>query len=265
MKAFVFSVALCALAIQARAQDRVQARLEDSPRHHEWAEVPAGKRIVHSFLAYPERSDPTLAVIVIHENRGLTDWVRSFADQIAEAGYVAISPDLLSGYDAAHARTADFPDADAARSALYELDPDQVRSDLLAVQAYAAALPSVDGRTVVVGFCWGGTQAFRMATYAAELSAAMVFYGSPPEDMAALEAIAAPVYGFYGGDDQRINATIPGTEARMNQLAKTYDYRIYDGAGHAFMRSGEDPEGSVANRQARDAAWQRLTEILAEL
>lgn len=253
------------ILFDGHAQDPTRDRLENSPRHHEWVEVPAGERTVLSFVAYPETSEPTLAVIVIHENRGLTDWVRGFADQVADAGYVAIAPDLLSNFDGDHIRTADFADSDAARSALYQLDPDQVRADLLAVQSYAATRPAVNGTTVVAGFCWGGAQAFRMATFAPDLAAAMVFYGSPPEEIGALEAISAPVYGFYGGDDERINATIPSTEATMNQLAKTYDYRIYDGAGHAFMRSGEAADASAANRRARDAAWGRFVEILDEI
>lgn len=249
----------------AHAQDAVQQRLENSPRHHEWVAVASGDRNVHSFVAYPESADSTLAVIVIHENRGLTDWVRSFADQIAEAGYVAIAPDLLSDFDADHARTSDFADSDAARSAIYELDADQVRADLLAVKRYVSELPAVTGNVVVAGFCWGGAQAFRMATYAPDLAASLVFYGSPPDDAEALTDITSPVYGFYGGDDARINATIPTTEAAMNERAKTYDYVIYEGAGHAYMRSGEAEDASAANRAAREASWQRLKEILSEL
>src|SRR5690606_10615154 len=100
------------------------------------------------------------AVIVIHENRGLTDWVRSFADQLAEAGYVAFAPDLLSEFDSVHERTSAFADADAARAAIYELDPLQVQADLLSVQRYVQSLPAVSERVLVAGFCWGGAQAF---------------------------------------------------------------------------------------------------------
>ena len=64
-------------------------RLEKSPRHHEWVDVTYGDRTVRSFLVYPERSEKTPVVIVIHENRGLNDWARSMADQLAEAGYIA--------------------------------------------------------------------------------------------------------------------------------------------------------------------------------
>lgn len=251
-------------AASAYAQDFALERLNDSPRHHEWVEIEAGGRTVHSFVAYPQRSDPTLVAIVIHENRGLSDWVRSFADQLAEKGYVAVAPDLLSGFSAEYDRTSAFPTSDAARDALYQLDPDQITRDLQAVQAYAQGITSGNGKTVVMGFCWGGSQSFRFATNSSDLSAAMVFYGSPPDE-ASLPRITVPVYGFYGENDERINATIPATDSLMRAQEKAYQFEIYEGAGHAFMRSGDDPEGSTENRRARDASWSRLVGILSNL
>jgi carboxymethylenebutenolidase len=256
---------LLLLASPAIAQDFAKAQLDASPRHHEWVDVASGERQVHCFVAYPEKSKNALAVIVIHENRGLTDWVRSFADQLAAQGYLAIAPDLLSDFDSAHARTSDFEDSDAAREAIYKLDADQVTADLLAVQGYVAKVPSANDKLVVAGFCWGGGQSFRFATNAKGLSAALVFYGVPPADSAAFTRIVAPVYGFYGGDDQRINATIGATQAHMKSLGKRYEPEVYDGAGHAYMRRGEEPEPTLANRKARDASWLRLTQILKGL
>ena len=239
--------------------------LDQSPRHHEWAEVDAGGHQVHTFVAYPQADRKTPAVIVIHENRGLTDWERGFADQLAAAGYLAVAPDLLSGSDATHAKTSDFPSADAAREAIYKLDEGRVTRDLLAVRRYAASLPSCNGQVVVVGFCWGGTQSFRLATNAEGLSAACVFYGTAPADEAALRRIAAPVYGFYGGNDQRVNATIPVTEAAMQKAGKRYEPVIYPGAGHAFMRLGEAADATPENVKARAEAWARIKAILAPI
>lgn len=264
MKRLVLVVCLMLFAWPAFAQDFALEQLENSPRHHEWVEVPADGRSVHSFVAYPEEAENTLAVIVIHENRGLTDWVRSFADRIAEAGYIAIAPDLLSGFDEKHDRTRDFSSSDAARDALYQLDADQIISDLQAVQDYVAEVPAANGRTVVAGFCWGGSQSFRFATHASDLSAALVFYGSPP-DAERIPNISTPVYGFYGETDQRINATIPETEKLMQQHGKTYEYEIYEGAGHAYMRRGADPEGSSASKEAREASWTRVKDILSTI
>lgn len=253
--------ALAALAAAAAAQDFALARLEKSPRHHEWAAVKSGDRTVHCFVAYPESAAKTTAVVVIHENRGLTDWVRSFADQLAEAGYLAVAPDLLSSFDEKHGRTTDFETSDAARDAVYRLEPERVTKDLTAVRAYAAKLPASNGKTAVVGFCWGGLQSFRFATNSKDVAAAVVFYGSPP-DSASLGAIAAPVHGFYGEDDERINATIEATKRQMRALGKTYEVEIYAGAGHAFMRRGDDPSDTEANRKARDDAWVRLKRVL---
>lgn len=266
MKRFIciLTTMLCLPALcDAYAQEFALEQLESSPRHHEWLEIAAGDRTVHSFAVHPETNDPVAAVIVIHENRGLTDWVRSFADQLAEAGYIAIAPDLLSGFDDDHDRTADFSSSDAARDAIYQLDPAQVTSDLLAVRAHAAGLPSANGTTAVLGFCWGGSQTFRFATDSQDIAAAMVFYGSPPES--GYEHITAPVYGFYGENDERINSTIPETVDRMAEHGNAYEYEIYDGAGHAFMRQGDDPEASGDLKAARDAAWTRLTTILSGL
>lgn len=258
----VMVVAVAASSV-GYAQEFALEQLEQSPRHHEWVEVRAGDRTVHSFVAYPETSEPAPAVVVIHENRGLTDWVRSFADQLAAAGYVAVAPDLLSGFDDEHDRTAEFESSDAARDAIYRLEADQVMADLRGVRDYAERIPSADGTTAVMGFCWGGSQTFRFATVSPDIAAALVFYGSPPDD--GYDRIAAPVYGFYGEHDERINATIPATEERMAEHGKIYEYVTYEGAGHAFMRQGDDPAASPESKAARDAAWARLEGILAGL
>jgi carboxymethylenebutenolidase len=250
-------------AAPAGAQEWARAALDASPRHSEWAQVPAGDHAVHAFVAYPERRDAAPAVIVIHENRGLTDWVRGFADRLAGEGYVAIAPDLLSGFDAKHRRTADFAGDDAARDAIYALDPDRITADLLAVQRYVAALPAASGKTAVIGFCWGGSQAFRFATNAAGLSATLVLYGTAPTDDARLKAISAPVFGFYGGNDWRINATLPETRDAMARLGKRYEPVVYEGAGHAFLRAGDDPAGSPENKAAGRKAWERAKAVLA--
>src|SRR5258708_31839922 len=97
MKKFLAIAFALTIASAVPAQDFVLKRLKDSPRHHEWVKIKQGDRTVHSFVVYPEVKDKATAVLVIHENKGLTDWVRGVADQLAEAGYVAIAPDLLSG------------------------------------------------------------------------------------------------------------------------------------------------------------------------
>lgn len=238
----------------AYAQDWARQELEKSSRHQEWAQVSHGDRVVHAFVVYPESKQKSAAVVVIHENQGLTDWVRTVADQLAAAGYIAIAPDLLSGTAPGGGKTSDFPSGDAAREAIYKLQPDTVTADLDAVADYVKKLPASNGKLAVAGFCWGGAQSFRFATNRRDLAAAFVFYGTPPENFS---RITAPVYGFYGGSDTRVNATIPKAEEGMKQAGKRYEPVVYEGAGHGFMRSGQQPGAEGANKKAREEAWQR--------
>jgi carboxymethylenebutenolidase len=263
MKLLLLLLSLVFSSKPISAQEFSLKQLEESPRHQEWLYIQSGERTIVTFVVYPEVFKNAPVVVVIHENRGLTDWVRSFADQLAAEGYLAIAPDLLSDYDAKHSRTRDFENPDDARDAIYRLDPDQVTKDLQVVVKRASQMPSANGKTVVIGFCWGGQQAFRFATISSDISAAIVFYGSPP-DAKQLAAIAAPVYGFYGENDQRINATIRRTLMEMKKLGKTYEYEIYKSAGHAYMRIGDDPAGPPEYKKARDNSWARLKRILSQ-
>jgi carboxymethylenebutenolidase len=247
---------------EAFDQDWAKAQLEKSPRHQEWVKVPQGSRTVHTFVVYPEVKDKAPAVIVIHEIMGLTDWVMSVADRLAEAGYIALAPDLLSGMGPNGGRTVDFADVGKAREAISGLSPDQVTADLGAVCDYALKIPAASGKVAVGGFCWGGSQTFRFATNRKDLAGAFVFYGTGPTDRDALSRIACPVYGFYGGNDNRVNATVPDSEKAMKELGKTFEPVIYEGAGHGFMRAGQAPDASEANRKAFEQGWIRWKELL---
>ncbi len=268
-KSLPFVIALLMMAAKAPSafgQEWAKQRLEKSPRHQEWVEVKYGNRSVKSFLVYPEVKSKALAVVVIHEIMGLTDWVRSVADQLAEAGYIAIAPDLLSGMGPSGGGSSDFPDRSAIGQAIQKLPPDQITADLNAVADYVSKLPAANGKVAVAGFCWGGSQSFRFATNRANLVAAFVFYGSGPDSPEAVARIKAPVYGFYGGNDARVNATIPKSEELMKAAGKTYEPVIYEGAGHGFMRAGEDPGNTnEANRKAREEGWNRWKNILKKL
>ncbi len=280
-------------------QDWARARLAKSPRHQEWVEVKYGSRTVKSFVVYPEVKNKATAVVVIHEIFGMSDWVQALTDELAEAGYIAIAPDLLSGMGPNGGGTDELAASNGVGQAIGKLPPDQITADLNAVADYVSKLPAANGKVAVGGFCWGGSQSFRFATNRPTLKAAFVFYGSapampPPDaktDKAALEKIKAPVYGFYAGNDARIGATVPGTTDAMKELKKTYDIVTYDGAGHGFMRAGEpnapEPPAPVAkgdeaadkkaaddyqnalvarkaNLKARDEAWVKWKAILAK-
>src|SRR5690349_9007930 len=208
------------------SQEWAKQRVASSPRHREWVKVKNGTREVNSFVVYPEVKNKATAVIVIHEIFGMSDWVQSLTDQLAEAGYVAIAPDLLSGMGPNGGGTSSLGGGNAVGQAIRDLPPDQITADLNAVADYISKVPASNGKIVVTGYCWGGSQSFRYATNNPNLKAAFVFYGSAPAsadgtpDKAALAKITAPVYGFYAGNDARINATLPKTTEAMAELKK---------------------------------------------
>ncbi|MDX1471779.1 MAG: dienelactone hydrolase family protein [Flavobacteriaceae bacterium] len=244
-------------------QDPHQVSLSDSPRHHEWVDL---KRedgsIMKAFVVYPETDSPAKSVIVIHENRGLNEWARIFTDQLAAEGFLVIAPDLISNTVEGVEKTTDFENSDKAREAIYALDPDQVTKDLDAAYNYIKNDKASTGNVSVMGFCWGGSQTFRYATNNPNIKEALVFYGTAPDDASVYRNIAAPIYGFYGGEDNRVNSTLEQTKKYIEQAGKKFEYEIYEGAGHAFMRSGHYPDGSEANKRAHDKAWDKLLKIL---
>ena len=258
-------LAIFALAsVSLSGQDWARQQVEKSPRHREWATVKHDGRSVETFIAYPEVKDKRPVVLIIHEIFGLTDWVEQVADEFAGAGYIAVAPDLLSGMGPNGGRTNSFAQGEATH-AVSNLPADQVTADLKAAADYALKLPATDGKLFVAGFCWGGGQSFRFATNRSDLSAAFVFYGPPP-DKDGMARIKAPVYGFYGGNDARIDATIPTAKDAMKELGKTYDPVVYEGAGHGFMRAGEpqNPDATDGNKKARTEAWDRLKTLLSK-
>ena len=232
--------------------DTARDRLNTSPRHGEWVSVPApGGDSVESWIVYPERSDAAPVVIVIHEIYGLTDWIRGVADELAAQGFIAIAPDLLTGKGPDGGRT-DSLDRDGAVALVRGLDADEVHTRLKAIADWTTALPAAGDSYGTVGFCWGGSTSFTFATDDADLGAAVVYYGTSP-DGEALAAVEAPVLGLYGGDDARVNATIPPAQDRMEELGKVFEVEIFDGAGHGFLRAQDGREGR--NLTATSQAW----------
>ncbi|MBX3119218.1 MAG: dienelactone hydrolase family protein [Fimbriimonadaceae bacterium] len=260
----IFLLVIVSIACIAGSQDWAKSKVDASPRHQEWVEMKYGSRTVKSFVVYPERKDKATVVVLIHEIFGMTDWVMSVADELAAAGYIAVAPDFLSGMGPGGGRSDSF-DAGKAREAVSGLFPDQVTGDLNAACDYAKKIPSANGKVAVAGFCWGGSQTFRFATNRSDLSGAFVFYGTGPTDKASIDKITCPVYGFYGGNDNRVNATIPDSEKVMKECGKTFQPVIYEGAGHGFMRAGQQPDAQEANKKGREAGWKRWLELLGKM
>ena len=261
-----FLVAATFATVTTSAQDWAKARLDKSPRHGEWVKVKHGDREVNCFITYPEVKDKATAVIVIHEIFGLTDWARSVTDELAEAGYIAIAPDLLSGSAPGGGGTEELVKSGGnVGKTIQVLSPDQITADLNAVADYVTKLDAGNGKVVVSGFCWGGTQSFRFATNNKDVKAAFVFYGTAPNQTNDLARIQCPVQGFYAGNDARVTTSVPRATEQMKAAGKTYEPVTYDGAGHGFMRAGEAPDANEANKKARDDSWKRWKELLGKI
>ena len=238
----------------ATAAERVAA----SPRRNQWVVIKAGADSVAAWVVYPQRTDKAPVVVVLHENTGLNVWTRNVADQLAAEGFVAIAPDLTTMQRTGN--LAADPTQEEGRAGIQALgqQPQKVQAYLDAAAAYAMALPEAQPKYGLVGFCWGGQNTFRHAVHAPTLGAAVVYYGvSPPSDQ--LTAVKAPVLGLYGGNDARVNNTIPAADSTMKKLGKTYEHHIFEGAGHGFLRAQEGANG--ANMTASQQAWPKTVEF----
>ena len=232
-------------------EDGALARLNSSPRHGEWVTYDAGGGdMVRAWITYPERDDPAPVVVVIHEIFGLTDWIRSVADQLAAEGFIAVAPDLLSGTGPSGGGSESM-DRQASVAAIRTLDPIDVNRRLRAMAAYATVLPSAGDQVGAVGYCWGGSTSFGFAVDYADLDAAVVYYGTSPEG--GFDQIQAPVLGLYGGNDNRVNSTISRAEQAMSSGGQNFNAHIFEGAGHGFLRAQSGQEG--ANMSATEQAW----------
>lgn len=245
------------------SEDAVKKVLSDSPRHQEWVNIDNDGKNIRAFVVYPENNENSSAVVMIHENKWLNDWARSMADQIAAEWHIVVAPDLLSSFDEDRQQTSDFETPDDATEALYSLDQADIDSDLQAVADYAKGLDSFNGNLVSAGFCWGGTQSFQLSNNE-DYKASLVFYGTTPEDESFYDDVKVPVYGFYAENDDRVNAGIEETNSQMEASSKSFEYEIYDGVGHAFMRQADVDLSDELAQEAKDAAFDRMTTILAE-
>ena len=227
------------------------ARLAASPRHGEYVTIrTGGADSLRAWVVYPQRSTKAPVVVVVHEIFGLSSWVRGVADQLAADGFIAVAPDLLTMKN-----LPDGPDsvlAPLATAAIRTLDPAWVQKQLDAVGLYGMSLPSAQQKYGIVGFCWGGGVSFAHAAHAPGLGASVVYYGVAPS-AADLPSVRAPVLGLYGGNDARVDATIPPADTALRALGRTYSYSIYPGAGHGFLRQQTGMDG--ANMAATRAAW----------
>src|SRR6202789_1836337 len=263
LKLLTTALLLPLAAASLHAQDWAKARLEASPRHHEYVPLKHGSRTVQAFVVYPEVKGKAPVVVLIHEIFGLSDWAKEMADELAAQGFIVVAPDLLTGFGPNGGGSDAFASQDDTIKAVSGLDPDVVTADLDAAADYGKHLPASNGKLAVAGFCWGGGKTFAFATHRKDRSRSFVFYGPGPADVT---TINAPVYGFSAGNDARIGATVPATIEAMKAAGKKYEPVTYDGAGHGFMRAGEDPTNTVpGNKTAREQGFARLVKLLHEM
>ena len=200
--------------------------------------------------AWAEAPNARGGVLVIHENKGLNDWVRSVAGRFAGIGYSALAIDLLS----AQGGTAKFSDPAEATAALGNIPPEQLVANLKSgVGELQRRVP--DKKIAAVGFCMGGGLVWRLlASGTPELAAAVPFYGPAPDnpDFAGSKDVA--VLGFYGALDQRVNGTEPVVKAALEKAGLVHELVTEPDANHAFFND----TGDRYNATAADDAWRRV-------
>ena len=206
---------------------------------------------VGGYLSRPKGDGRNPAVIVIHEWRGQNDHIRDVARKLAKAGYVALAPDLLSRLGG----TESFSSGEAATKGLYKLGDDTFTKDLAGAVKYLNGQNFVRANRVgVTGFCWGGGKALMFTTRSKDIAASVIYYGENPRDIDDVKNIAAPVLGQYGGADERITSGVPQLEAAMKRYGKSFEYKIYPGAPHAF---NSDTSPRTYREEAAKEAWTR--------
>jgi carboxymethylenebutenolidase len=211
---------------------------------------------VFAYLARPVKAGKYPALIVIHDNRGLNDHNRDIARRLAKEEYVVLLPDLFSR----HGGTMKLdPKGEGVRN-LREVAPQQnVIEDTQAGFAYLKVLPDArSDRQGLVGFCWGGGMVFAAATQIPTLDAAVVYYGESPDPLDLVKNIRAPILAHYGEKDPRITNGVPDTEAAMKKYNKSYTYKIYPGAQHAF---NNDTRSDSYHPEAAKEAWAMTLEF----
>lgn len=236
-----------------------KARVEASPRHHEYIKIATGPNpsdSIAAWVVYPQARGKAPVVLVVHEIFGLTSWIRGVADQLAADGFIAIAPDLMTGKI-----SPATPDSapQLATQTIRTLDPQTVQRQLQAIGEWGLTLPAAKpGKYGIVGYCWGGSTSFAHAVANPSLGAAVVYYGASPS-AADLAKVRAPVLGLYGELDARVNATIDRADSTLKAAGRSFDWQLYAGAGHGFLRQQDGMNG--ANLEATKLAWPRTVQF----
>ena len=213
----------------------------------------SGSETIAGYLAVPESSGKHPALVVIHDDSGLTGWVKDQTKKLAGQGYVSLAVDLYRG-QLAH-------DPAYAYELMVGTPEDRALQDMQAALDFLAARPDVNGEKMgSIGWSAGGKWSLLLAVMEPRLAACVVNYGPVLTDPADIEKIHAPVLGIFGGDDRDVPASdVEAFESAMNSAHKSLDIKIYPGASHGF----EDSDNKLGYREgAAEDAWQRTVTFL---
>jgi carboxymethylenebutenolidase len=210
---------------------------------------------ISAYVTRPKGDGKRPAVIVVSDNWALDDHNRDVGRRLAKAGYVAIVPDLVSR----DGGTSSFPNQEAVAQAISKLTDNNVMKDLMGAQGYIKGQSFVQPNKIgVIGFCWGGGKTLLFTTQSKDLAATVIYYGPIPKDLDAVKNITAPVLGNYGALDTPISSQVPRLAEEMKKYGKSYDYKIYPDAPHAF---NSDVRGDRYRPEAAKDAWGRTLEF----
>ncbi len=221
---------------------------------------------VGGYLSRPAGTGPFPAVIVIHENRGVTEYIQDVTKNLAHEGYVGLSVNLVS-----RSLGPDYPGgSDEAMKALGQLSDADAMADLDAGMAYLQKQPVVFTNSIgCMGFCMGGRFSLLFAEHNKDLKAAVVFYGrtinkinplQPKSPLDLAPEMAAPLLGNYGAADAGIPVdSVKQLEEALRKNNKTFDIKVYPEAKHAFHRQGPNYHAEAAKD-----AWKRSIDWLAK-
>lgn len=207
---------------------------------------------VYGYLAYPSGLLGKLApgIIVVHENRGLTDYIKDVTRRVARAGFVGLAPDLLSRQGG----TQQFTDATAQAAAYSRTTLQQRLADLYSSLSYIKAQPNIVYDHIgALGFCAGGGNVWQFALGLDELKAAVPFYGTPLPALDRITEIKAPVLALYAEQDRNLSSQMGPVMQAMLAQQKTFGFVVYQGAGHAF----HNDTGPAYNAEVACDAWAR--------
>ena len=216
-------------------------------------QFPGKAGTIWAYQSRPKTGANLPAVIVVHDNRGLSPHIEDVARRFAHQGYIALAPDYLSR----HGGTAKIPGLPNIRS---QAPVQVVTEDTEAAVTYLKGEPGVRAdRLGVVGFCWGGEMAFHLATQVKGLKAVTVFYGRTPKQEL-LREIKAPILAHYGEEDKAISGAVPETADAIKRYGKSFTYKIFPQAAHAFHNDTGDRYHPEAAREA----WERTLAFFAQ-